>query len=164
MRKASSQRVTEFAAATGGTKPPPELLHAEAQAKQQAEARAAELEGIRRNFQLGMQIQAASYIAAVNQMNELCGSWFTDIQGFSAQNFPGDLMLITTELAEACEGDRKPGPDPDCPQFDSREVEVADALVRIHHLARKYNLRLAEALVAKMGVNLNRPFKHGKGY
>lgn len=143
---------------------PLESTQADLIAKQEAEAQVARHQQLIQAHQLGLNVQAATFTAAINQMMELCNSWFTHVQGFDRQNFDGDCMLVTTELAEAVEGDRKRLRDEHCPEFDSREVEIADALVRILHLAAKYQLRLAPAFIAKQHFNLTRPVKHGKGY
>ena len=67
-----------------------------------------------------------------------------------------DLMLITSEIAEAMEGARKDLMDDHLPHRKMFEVELADALIRILDTAGKYNLNLGEALVEKMNYNLNR--------
>lgn len=74
----------------------------------------------------------------------------------------GRLMLMVTELAEAAEGIRKPGPDQHCPEFTAEEVEMADAIIRILDHCGKNKLRLKGALVAKLVFNLSRPHRHGK--
>jgi NTP pyrophosphatase (non-canonical NTP hydrolase) len=65
-------------------------------------------------------------------------------------------MLIVSELAEAMEGDRKNKMDDHLPHRESREVELADALIRICDLAGAYNLDLAGAVVEKMAYNAQR--------
>lgn len=132
----------------------------EDQAKAAAERHATLVE----RHTLGLNVQAASFEAAIAQASDLCNSWFTHVQGFDRDNFDGDIMLIVTELAEAVEGDRKKLADADCPGFQNREVELADTLVRILHLCGKYGIRLGAAYTAKMKVNFARPYKHGKGY
>lgn len=116
------------------------------------------------SHQLGLNVQAPAFKASLNSMIEFCGSWFTSVQGFNRDNFDGDIMLVVTELAEAVEADRKNAKDDHVPEFDGRAVELADALVRILHIASKYQLPLADAFIAKQAFNLTRPVKHGKGY
>lgn len=94
----------------------------------------------------------------------LCHQWFSHIQGFDDMNVPKDLMLVVTELGEACEADRKPGPSGHIPEFTGLEEELADALVRILHMAGKYDLRIGAAFVEKMRYNFSRPVRHGKEY
>lgn len=114
--------------------------------------------------QLGLNIQAPAFKASLTAMIEFCGSWFTSVQGFNRDNFDGDVMLVVTELAEAVEADRKKAKDDHIPEMEGRAVELADALVRILHIASKYQLPLADAFIAKQQFNLTRPPKHGKGY
>lgn len=99
-----------------------------------------------------------------DSLQELCTDWFSRVQGFDRKNFDGDAMLVVTELAEAVEADRKNLPDVHVPTLSGREVEFADALVRIFHMGGKYNLDLSSAFVAKMEYNFTRPVKHGKNY
>jgi len=92
-------------------------------------------------------------------------------QAMQANGFHGDvafstkIALIHSELSEALEADRKQIVNDDkIPEFTGIEAELADAVIRIFDLAGAYDLRLGEAIVAKMLYNLNRPFKHGKQY
>jgi NTP pyrophosphatase (non-canonical NTP hydrolase) len=72
------------------------------------------------------------------------------------------LMLIITELSEAAESIRHGcPPDDKVPEFSGLEAELGDAVIRILDMADKYNLRLGEAIVAKMRCNLGRPALHG---
>lgn len=108
--------------------------------------------------------QMPAFGGALWSMMDLCNSWFTNIQGFNRDNFDGDCMLIVTELAEAVEADRKAAKDSHLPDREGRDVEIADALVRLLHLAAKYKLDLPGAFHDKMVFNLSRPFRHGKEY
>lgn len=135
-------------------------VNAKLEATQQVQSN----EQLVRQFNLGLNVQAPAFKASITSMAELCGQWFTVVQGFNQTNFAADLMLVTTELAEACEADRKNAQDDHVPQLEGRTAELADALVRILHMAHKYQLPLADAFVAKMAFNLTRPVKHGKAY
>jgi len=79
------------------------------------------------------------------------------------QNDSDKLMLMVTEIAEACEALRSPEPkiDEHCPEFLNIEVELADTIIRIMDFAQERKLRVAEALLAKHNYNKTRPFKHG---
>lgn len=142
----------------------PEPLHAEVTAEQSAEAREAEYTRLRDTHALALRVQAPTIQAQIASLQDLCNSWFTNVQGFNRNNFDGDVMLIVTELSEAVEADRAGVKSDKIPQFDGREEELADALVRLLHTAAKYNIRLGPAFVEKMGYNLTRPYKHGKKY
>lgn len=75
------------------------------------------------------------------------------------------LMLQVTELAEACEWDRKGNPKSDhIPDFTGIEEELADAVIRICDMAGGMGLNLPSALIAKMQYNQNREFMHGKKF
>lgn len=72
------------------------------------------------------------------------------------------MGLVGSEVGEAVEGIRKPKPDDHCPEFTSEEVEIADAIIRLVEYSEKFQLRLPEAIMAKMKYNEGRPYKHGK--
>ena len=72
------------------------------------------------------------------------------------------IALICSELCEGLEGIRTQELDKHCPEFTSEEIEFADAIIRICDYACKFDLRLPEAIVAKMTYNKTRPAMHGK--
>lgn len=87
--------------------------------------------------------------------------WWHDIQtGKSTKDnpltFSNKLMLIVSEIAEAMEADRKGLMDDKLPDRDGREVELADAVIRIFDLAGAYNMDLGSAIAEKMEYNANR--------
>lgn len=47
------------------------------------------------------------------------------------------------------------------PEFYGIEEELADVIIRIMDMACKYEIRVAEALIAKMAYNRTRPHRHG---
>lgn len=83
--------------------------------------------------------------------------------------------LEHSELSESLEGVRKssgepddagdwvdnPLPDDKIPEYTMEEAELADTIIRIMDKSAKYNLRVAEALVAKIQMNKTREYKHG---
>ena len=69
-----------------------------------------------------------------------------------------------SELSEALEADRKGLQSDHIEGFTGVEEELADVLIRVLDFAGHFDLRLAEALQAKIQFNLSRPFKHGKAY
>ncbi len=71
------------------------------------------------------------------------------------------IALMHSELSEALEGIRKPGPDAHCPEFTSEEVELADCVIRILDHCEAFGLRLVDALLAKHEYNTSREYMHG---
>ena len=66
------------------------------------------------------------------------------------------LMLTVSELAESMEGDRKNLADDKLPQYPMREVELADAFIRICDMAGAYGVPLGEIVQAKLLFNAQR--------
>ena len=88
------------------------------------------------------------------------GWWRNPSTGEDPRNnplcFSNKLMLVVSECAEAMEGDRKSLPDDKLPHLPMRDVELADALIRIGDLAGAFNLQLARSVVEKMVFNRRR--------
>ena len=87
------------------------------------------------------------------------GWWDTD------RNDAECIMLMVTELAEACEALRNGNPPDDkIPEFDGLVVELADTVIRIMDYTQARKLPIADAIIAKMQYNQKRPRKHGKEF
>lgn len=72
------------------------------------------------------------------------------------------LMLMVSELGEACEGLRQGNPPSDhIPEFSAAEEELADTLVRVLDMCAARGWRIGDALRAKIEFNRNRPMRHG---
>lgn len=101
---------------------------------------------------------------AVAQLQEACHEankhWWKDNNDVDFRTnplaFSNKLMLIVSEVAEAMEADRKNLPDDKLPHRHGREVELADALIRIFDLAGAYGLDLPGAVIEKMEYNASR--------
>ncbi len=75
---------------------------------------------------------------------------------------PGLIALMHSELSEALEADRHGNPPDDkIPEFSGVEAEFADVIIRIMDTAKTYNLKVGDAVIAKMRFNEGRQFKHG---
>ncbi len=103
---------------------------------------------------------------AVKNLQDIChdasfsAGWWINAQGVDIRDnpmcFSQKLMLIVSEIAEAMEGDRKNLQDDKLPHRSMREVELADALIRIFDLGGGYGLDLAGAVVEKLLYNSTR--------
>jgi len=72
------------------------------------------------------------------------------------------LCLMHSELSEALEGLRAGNPpDEKIPEFSALETELADVLIRMMDFGKARELRIAEAVVAKMNFNKTRSYTHG---
>ena len=86
--------------------------------------------------------------------------WWGDAQGNSVTAnplcFSNKLCLIHSEISEAMEGDRKGLMDDKLPHREMREVELADAVIRIFDLAGAYGMDLGGAIAEKLVYNAQR--------
>ena len=115
-------------------------------------------------------------------------------KGFEPQPIAVNLMLIVSELGEACEADRKnrhadfkkfgdtyelemsdfAGTFPNRPPAyktafeagikDTFEDEIADAFLRLMDLCGEYGINIEKHIQMKAAYNELRPPKHGKKY
>lgn len=121
-------------------------------------------------------------------LNEACKEQHQMIiaKGFVRQPIATDLMLIVSELGEACEADRKNRhaemehyeramsnpPTPDnfkqaCFEVlikDTFEDEIADTFLRLMDLCGALNIDIEKHIRLKAKYNLSRSPKHGKAY
>lgn len=89
--------------------------------------------------------------------------WLTE----TPRNPAEQLMLIVTELAEACEAFRVGNPPcerPGMEQYSHAAEELADVVIRCLQMAGEHNIPLANVILAKMAFNETRPAKHGKKF
>lgn len=99
---------------------------------------------------------------ATNQLVDAChgaatrAGWWKPGDTENPLMFSSKLCLIHSEISEAMEGDRKSLPDDKLPHRPMREVELADALIRICDLAGAYGMDLGGAVAEKMAFNADR--------
>ena len=76
------------------------------------------------------------------------------------------IALEHSELSERLETLRKDSTKKDehCPEFLNIEIEVADLIIRALDFCGRRDLRIGDALIAKMKFNNTRPYKHGKAF
>lgn len=102
----------------------------------------------------------------VEEVHHLNRTWWHDLEtGEDVRNWPpkflnlwiaSKLMLIVTEVAESMEGLRKDLQDDKLPQYKMRDVELADAVIRIFDLCGGLGVPLAEIIDAKLEFNSQR--------
>lgn len=71
-----------------------------------------------------------------------------------ACDLPTDLLLIHSEVSEACEALRKGN-------MENLEEELADIIIRVLHVAEKNGFNMEEAVWKKHKKNILRPYRHG---
>ena len=81
--------------------------------------------------------------AAIYAQNKAVG-WWDDPNRCIYQT----LQLVSTEVAEATEGERKNLMDDHLPTRKMGEVELADALIRVLDLGGRYNWRFVDRITA----------------
>lgn len=81
------------------------------------------------------------------------------------RNFPEQLMLMVTELAEALEAYRESGLDrllyTDAGKPEGIAAEFADLVIRLADTCGRYDIPLEKALRQKLAYNKTRPYRHG---
>ena len=84
-------------------------------------------------------------------------------KGFHDEKVPfaQAIALIHSELSEALEADRKDLMDDKLPHRKGREVELADAVIRIFDCAADNDMDIHGAVMEKMAYNATRPKMHG---
>ena len=95
-----------------------------------------------------------------HQAAKSAGWWIDPKTGESITDnpycFSSKLCLVHSEISEAMEGDRKDLMDDKLPHRKMREVELADAVIRIFDMAGAYQMDLAGAIAEKMFYNQSR--------
>ena len=73
------------------------------------------------------------------------------------REIPELLMLIVTELGEACQEDRKGN-------TDKFKEEIADVYIRLGDMCGHLDINIEDEIIRKMEINKNRPYRHNKKY
>lgn len=102
-------------------------------------------------------------VPQINILQEICHK---DAKANGWWNKPPEvgtaLMLMVSELGEACEAERKDIRSSEhIPEFSGIEEELADVIIRILDFAGYHNLRIADAIASKVTFNRTRGYKHG---
>jgi NTP pyrophosphatase (non-canonical NTP hydrolase) len=82
--------------------------------------------------------------------------WWDDLLPPQRGTVAEKLLLVHSEISEACEGYRKDLMDDHLPHRKMVEVELADALIRICDLAGAMDLDLGGAVAEKLLYNQQR--------
>lgn len=69
-------------------------------------------------------------------------------------DLPTDLLLVHSEVSEACEALRKG-------DMAAVEEEFADVIIRVLHIAEKNGFDMEKAVWEKHKKNMARPYRHG---
>jgi NTP pyrophosphatase (non-canonical NTP hydrolase) len=105
-------------------------------------------------------VKSFNYVAVDVHDTAVSKGWWED-----ERNGAEVIALMHSELSEALEALRHDNPaDDKVPDFNGVEAELADVIIRIMDYAVHENLRVAEALIAKIEYNKTRPHKHGKKF
>ena len=94
----------------------------------------------------------------INELSKLAHEMAVD-KGFynRKREVPELLMLIVTELGEACESDR-------LSDFKNFKEEIADTYIRLGDMCGYFGIDIEEEIKKKMEKNKTRPQRHGKRY
>lgn len=107
--------------------------------------------------------QAGRNLQDVCHERARAGGWWTNLRTdsmFSHEEVlamvPEKLLLIHSEVSEACEAHRKNLKDEKLPHRDGLEVELADAVIRAFDLAGALGFDLGGAIAEKLNYNAGR--------
>ena len=112
---------------------------------------------------LAVDLQQGPFILAFDSLAAVQGA-VNQWHGFrnGPLEFGRAVALMHSELSEALEGDRHGNPPSEhIPEFSAIEEEFADVVLRVMECSERMGLRTAEAIVAKLRFNRERPRAHG---
>lgn len=127
-----------------------------------------------KSYEIQTNLDAVQALAeGINKWARAKGFWDSELfkritSGIEGEEFANlkrsqKLLLVITEIAELVEHLRKPA-ESSVPGSTNEEEEIADAIIRLLDYAGHYNLRIGDAIGAKMAKNEGRPFMHGKKF
>ena len=106
----------------------------------------------------------SSLSRAMHMISVDSGFWDGELLDGVDRNDAEAIALMHSELSEALEALRKPGPDKHCPEFNALDVEFADLLIRLFDFCGGRHIDIAGSLLAKAEFNCTRPYKHQKKF
>ena len=150
-------------AATNRREAREEDRHREAFERKQEHAEA-EHRNLSIQTELGITALMPGLAGGIKMLSAQINRWMSH-QGFwTSRNVGEKLALMHSEISEAMEADRKGLHSDHIAGFTGVEEEMADVVIRVLDFCHENDLRLAEAIEAKMRFNLSRPHMHGKKY
>lgn len=94
----------------------------------------------------------------LNEYSKVCHQIAVEKGFWNANNtISTKLMLIVTEIAEACEADRKG-------DFENFKEELADTFIRLFDLCGSNDIDIEKEINNKIITNKGRPKLHDKKY